>query len=81
MSNLRVIEFFSGIGGWRSALSQVTEEYDIVIAFDINPIANFVYSSTYHCQPSNVSLRGQRGKEECGEEIIVSLFHREVLKI
>ena len=71
MSNLRVIEFFSGIGGWRSALSQVTEEYDIVIALDINPIANLVYSSRYHCQPSNVSqisLRSEDREEECEEE-------------
>lgn len=53
--NLRVIEFFSGIGGWRTALNEITKDYTILNAYDINPLANLVYSHNYHSNPSNVT--------------------------
>ena len=70
MTTLKVVEFYSGIGGWSHALTQLQSEYvnkrllvrklfdsylfakltqllsykfDVVGAFDINPVANEVY--------------------------------------
>jgi site-specific DNA-cytosine methylase len=51
---LRVVEFFSGIGGWRCAIDQISRDYEVLLALDINPIANLVYSFNYDHQPSMV---------------------------
>jgi site-specific DNA-cytosine methylase len=53
---VRVLEFFSGIGGWRSALARVLpqESFQVVAAFEINDIANSVYNSFYNESPVNV---------------------------
>jgi site-specific DNA-cytosine methylase len=56
LMSLRVVEFFSGIGGWRCALNKISHDYEVLLALDINPIANLVYSSNYHCQPSMVTF-------------------------
>ena len=50
-NSLRVVEFFSGIGGWSAALENVTRncdiQFEVVAAIDINPIANAVYNHNF----------------------------------
>jgi tRNA (cytosine38-C5)-methyltransferase len=53
---MRVIEFFSGIGGWHFAFEKVMpDKYEIIDAFDINNIANDVYKCNFNKSPSSVS--------------------------
>lgn len=52
---IRVIEFFSGIGGWRCALDYSQIPFCVVEAFDINPAANVVYQHNFASCPSSVS--------------------------
>jgi site-specific DNA-cytosine methylase len=52
---IRVVEFFSGIGGWRCALDYCEIPFTIVEAFDINPAANAVYQHNFGSSPSSVS--------------------------
>lgn len=66
MDRLRVIEYFSGIGGWSWALSTLCEQnfmqnekklsYEIVAAYDINPIANIVYEHNSNIKPNHKSI-------------------------
>ena len=51
---LRVVEFFSGIGGWRCALNYSEVPFTVVEAFDINPAANVVYAANFGTSPSTV---------------------------
>ena len=60
---LRVIEFFSGIGGWHSALNRldghgaVAPVVDVVAAYDVNTVANAVYEHVYSKpKPSSQSI-------------------------
>ncbi len=53
---MKTIEFYSGIGGWSSALNLSEIEHTIVAAFDINTVANEVYERNYGCKPSAKSL-------------------------
>eukprot|EP00975_Prorocentrum_lima_P012786 2707981-Prorocentrum_lima.AAC.1 len=60
MTKKKAVEFFSGIGGWSCALKKacgVKIDYEVVAAYDINPIANQVYLSNHHSPtPSARSL-------------------------
>lgn len=53
---MRVLEFYSGIGGWSSALRMKGIEHEIISAFDINTVSNEVYKHNYGNQPSSKSL-------------------------
>ncbi len=53
---MRVLELYSGIGGWSSALSLRGIEHTVVAAFDINTVANDVYAYNYGRKPSAKSL-------------------------
>ncbi len=57
-TNLRAIEFFSGIGGWATASRCDINNANITVvkAYDINPIANQVYSLNNSLNPSCVIL-------------------------
>jgi tRNA (cytosine38-C5)-methyltransferase len=55
----KIVEFFSGIGGWSCALSRlppVLGEFKVVAAFDINTLANDVYTYNHKLRPSGKSL-------------------------
>jgi tRNA (cytosine38-C5)-methyltransferase len=53
VENMRVLEFFSGIGGWRCALDKHPEHnFEIVQSFDINTVSNQVYEHNFHTKPS-----------------------------
>ena len=52
----RVAEFYSGIGGWCSALNLCDANYTIVGAFDINNIANETYDANYSSKSSSKSI-------------------------
>lgn len=61
----RVIEFFSGIGGWRCALTpplvatsdlEYQYVYEVVEAFDINTKANMIYEHSFHHSPNTKSI-------------------------
>jgi site-specific DNA-cytosine methylase len=54
---LKVLEFYSGIGGWSQALKNLTDlKFEVVAAFDINTTANVVYESNYGLKPIAKSL-------------------------
>ena len=46
----RVLEFYSGLGGWTCALqgSKIDNQYEVLSAFDLNTIANEVYRINNH---------------------------------
>lgn len=50
---MRVLEFFSGIGGWRCALDRHPEfNFEVVQSFDVNTTSNEVYERNFHFKPS-----------------------------
>lgn len=58
---IRVIEWFSGIGGWSFALRRVEEachqlRFQVIAAIDINPVANDVYSRNLDITPTAKSI-------------------------
>lgn len=58
---IRVIEWFSGIGGWSFALKMIESKnpavsFDIVKAVDINTVANEVYEQNLHLKPLAKSI-------------------------
>ena len=56
---LRVVEFFSGIGGWHSALNRMdgARPVDVVAAYEVNTVANTVYEYVYSKpKPSSQSI-------------------------
>ena len=54
---LKVVEFFSGIGGWSSALKlQKTLKFDVVAAYDVNSISNEVYKHVHGIIPSSSAI-------------------------
>src|SRR5260370_38814731 len=54
---IRCAEFFSGIGGMHYGTQGITgEEIEIVAAFDINQIANTVYTHNFELKPITVNI-------------------------
>ncbi|KAI9142332.1 S-adenosyl-L-methionine-dependent methyltransferase [Paraphysoderma sedebokerense] len=47
MEKLRVLEFYSGIGGMHCALSTSKIDFEVVQAFEVNDIANNVYAHNF----------------------------------
>lgn len=52
----RVGEFYSGIGGWCSALKLSGVSHEVVGAFDINNVANDTYNHNYKSKASSKSI-------------------------
>ena len=54
---LRVVEFFSGIGGWSSALKvQDGLKFDVVAAYDVKSVSNEVYKHVYGITPCSSAI-------------------------
>jgi site-specific DNA-cytosine methylase len=54
---LKVIEFFSGIGGWRCALQEALRTPFVVVAsYDINTAANMAYERNFADKPQSVCV-------------------------
>lgn len=74
---LKVAEFFSGIGGWSSAFSlQSNLEFSVVAAYDVNIVSNLVYKHVYGHTPSSTSIESLSVKtlEALGADIWVGRF-------
>ncbi|KAH7430410.1 hypothetical protein KP509_09G097100 [Ceratopteris richardii] len=54
---LRVLEFYSGIGGMRYALEQAEVGATVVEAFEINDMANDVYEHNFNHRPSQGNIQ------------------------
>jgi site-specific DNA-cytosine methylase len=54
---LRVLEFYSGIGGMRYALKMAGVHADVVEAFEINEIANDVYEHNFGHRPNQGNIQ------------------------
>ena len=54
---LRVVEFFSGIGGWSSAFElQEGLKFNVVAAYDVNSVSNDVYKHVYGLMPCSSAI-------------------------
>jgi tRNA (cytosine38-C5)-methyltransferase len=53
--NMKVFEFFSGVGGMHQALKDLIEIKEIY-PFDINPNANLTYLHNFNIKPNELSL-------------------------
>ena len=56
---MKVLEFFSGIGGWRLALERAaldsnSDPIEVIEAFDINTSSNDVYYFNFNQKPKAV---------------------------
>lgn len=74
---LKVVEFFSGIGGWASAFElQKDLKFNVVAAYDVNSISNEVYKHVYGMMPSSSSIESLSIKklEAHGADIWVIFF-------
>jgi len=63
MAPLRVVEFFSGIGGMRLALTKAGIDFEIVEAFDINQNANATYAANFGHQPCSRNIEHVTAKD------------------
>lgn len=52
---LRVLEFYSGIGGMHAALKLASPDSEVVCAFEISDVANRVYQHNYGLKPHQVN--------------------------
>ena len=57
---LKVLEFYSGIGGWHYALSASSLRADVVAAFELNPNANAVYAHNFGLAPRQCNIEKVR---------------------
>ena len=55
--SFRIVEFFSGIGGWAKAFeSQKDSIFNVVAAYDVNSVSNEVYLHVYGKNPSSTAI-------------------------
>jgi hypothetical protein len=55
--NFKVVEFFSGIGGWAKAFeSQKNSTFNVVAAYDVNSVSNEVYKHVYGKNPCSSAI-------------------------
>jgi tRNA (cytosine38-C5)-methyltransferase len=54
--SMKTVEFFSGIGGWSYSLANLSDKFEVIEAFDINPIANQVYKLNHGLVPNHKSI-------------------------
>ncbi|KAG6552734.1 hypothetical protein Mapa_005681 [Marchantia paleacea] len=57
-STLRVLEFYSGIGGLRYSLEDSGVNAVVVEAFDINDVGNYVYQHNFGHRPNQGNIQG-----------------------
>jgi site-specific DNA-cytosine methylase len=71
--SLKVLEFFSGLGGWSSALKKLYVDHEVIQAFDINTAANEVYEANHGIKPCNKSILGITTKalDKCNADVWV----------
>ena len=61
---MRVLEFFSGLGGWHMALQASTVHAEVVGAFELNPNANVVYAHNFPpLQPRELNIGRLQAKD------------------
>ena len=60
---IRVLEFFSGVGGWHMALAASRFRSTVVGAFELNPNANTVYSHNFTMKPRGVNIEKLTAKD------------------
>ena len=54
---IKIVEFFSGIGGWATSFKrQCNFKYEVVAAYDVNSISNEVYKHVYGQMPSSTAI-------------------------
>jgi tRNA (cytosine38-C5)-methyltransferase len=56
----KVLEFYSGIGGWHYALAASTLRCEVVGAFELNPNANEVYAHNFSLKPRQCNIEKLR---------------------
>ncbi|KAI9292206.1 S-adenosyl-L-methionine-dependent methyltransferase [Neoconidiobolus thromboides FSU 785] len=56
MPDLQILEFFSGIGGYRYALERTDLPFTIINSYDINEVANSSYNLTFNSKTSTKSI-------------------------
>jgi len=61
--SIKTVEFFSGIGGWSYSLANLPGNFEVVEAFDINPIANQVYKLNHKLTPNHKSIEHITSKQ------------------
>jgi tRNA (cytosine38-C5)-methyltransferase len=64
----RALEFYSGIGGWSTALQHLNNknphfEVQVVAAYDVNPAANQTYEHNYRLKPLTKSIEHLNAKD------------------
>ena len=53
----KIVEFFSGIGGWATAFeSQKNSNFNVVAAYDVNSVSNEVYMHVYGKKPCSSAI-------------------------
>ena len=57
---LKVLEFYSGIGGWHYALAASSLRCEVVGAFELNPNANEVYAHNFGMKPRQCNIEKLR---------------------
>ncbi len=57
---LKVLEFYSGIGGWHYALAASSLHCEVVAAFELNPNANEVYAHNFSLTPRQCNIEKLR---------------------
>ena len=57
---LKVLEFYSGIGGWHYALAASSLRCEVVEAFELNPNANEVYAHNFSMKPRQCNIEKLR---------------------
>ena len=74
--DIRALEFYSGIGGFRLALQKTCEElkisYRVVESFDINVLANKVYLHNFQHQPKQ-ARNGDRKQVQAFELLLQTI--------
>lgn len=54
---MKIVEFFSGIGGWASSFKKQKDlKYEVVAAYDVNSISNEVYKHVYGKMPCSSAI-------------------------
>lgn len=54
---MKIVEFFSGIGGWAKAFeSQKNSNFNVVAAYDVNSVSNEVYMHVYGKKPCSSAI-------------------------
>eukprot|EP00056_Hartaetosiga_gracilis_P001934 m.48569 g.48569 ORF g.48569 m.48569 type:complete len:446 (-) comp10843_c0_seq2:124-1461(-) len=72
---LKVLEFYSGIGGFHYALSKVRPNAQVVRAFDINDIANKVYRHNFPSTKVHQKLIESIKRDRFASSLQADMYH------